>query len=92
VAIRSELAARGGIIGGDYQVYNVVISAHALLMIFYIVMPSLVGGYGNYLLPVQIGAVDIAFPRLNNISLWLLPPSLSLLLISSLIEQGPGTG
>lgn len=92
VAIRSELAARGGIIGGDYQVYNVVISAHALLIIFYIVIPSLVGGYGNYLLPVQIGAVDIAFPRLNNISLWLLPPSLTLLLISSLVEQGPGTG
>jgi cytochrome c oxidase subunit 1 len=92
VAIRSELAARGGIIGGDYQVYNVVISAHALLMIFYIVIPSLVGGYGNYLLPVQIGAVDMAFPRLNNISLWLLPPSLTLLLISSLVEQGPGTG
>lgn len=92
VAIRSELAARGGVIGGDYQVYNVVISAHALLIIFYIVIPSLVGGYGNYLLPVQIGAVDIAFPRLNNISLWLLPPSLALLLISSIVEQGPGTG
>ena len=38
VAIRSELAARGGVIGGDYQVYNVVISAHALLIIFYIVI------------------------------------------------------
>lgn len=92
VAIRAELASRGGIIGGDYQVYNVVISAHALLMIFYIVIPSLVGGYGNYLLPVQIGAVDIAFPRLNNISLWLLPPSLVLLLLSSALEQGAGTG
>ena len=69
VAIRAELASRGGLIGGDYQVYNVAISAHALLMIFYIVIPSLAGGYGNYLLPVQIGAVDIAFPRLNNISL-----------------------
>jgi len=69
VAIRSELAARGGVIGGDYQVYNVVISAHALLIIFYVGMPSLVGGYGNYLLPVQIGEVDMAFPRLNNISL-----------------------
>lgn len=69
VAIRAELASRGGIMAGDYQVYNVVISAHALLIIFYMVMPSLVGGYGNYLLPVQIGAVDIAFPRLNNISL-----------------------
>lgn len=69
MAIRSELAARGGIMAGDYQVYNVAISAHALLIIFYMVIPSLVGGYGNYILPVQIGAVDIAFPRLNNISL-----------------------
>jgi cytochrome c oxidase subunit 1 len=92
VAIRAELSARGGIIGGDYQVYNVAISAHALLMIFYIVIPSLVGGFGNYILPVQIGAVDMAFPRLNNISLWLLPPSLALLLISAIVEQGPGTG
>jgi len=92
VAIRAELASRGGMMAGDYQVYNVVISAHALLIIFYIVMPSLVGGYGNYMLPVQIGAVDIAFPRLNNISLWLLPPSLILLLLSSALEQGAGTG
>lgn len=46
----------------------------------------------NYLVPVQIGAVDMSFPRLNNISFWLLPPSLVLLLVSALVENGAGTG
>ena len=46
----------------------------------------------NYFLPVQIGAPDMAFPRLNNISFWLLPPALILLLVGSLVENGAGTG
>lgn len=61
-------------------------------MIFFVVMPGLVGGFGNWLVPVMIGRPDMAFPRMNNISFWVLPMGLLLLLLSALVEQGPGVG
>ena len=76
----------------DPAFYNSLFTMHATIMIFFVVMPFMVGGFGNFLIPLMIGAADMAFPVLNMLSFWTAVPAIVLILYSFFVEGGAAGG
>ena len=89
--MRFTAAAAGEVCTPNGHLWNVTITAHGILMMFFVVIPALFGGFGNYFMPLQIGAPDMAFPRMNNLSFWLFVAGTSLA-VASLFAPGGGKG
>nr|WP_225538652.1 cbb3-type cytochrome c oxidase subunit I [Wolbachia endosymbiont of Mansonella perstans] len=90
--IRFELSSPGGyLFFGSGQVYNSVLTMHGVLMIFFVVMPILIGGFGNWMLPIMLGSPEMAFPRLNALSFWFTFVALLIVYQSFFIGGGPGS-
>ncbi len=83
--------AEGGQISPEF--YTMLFTMHGTIMIFFVIIPVLAGAFGNYLIPLMIGADDMAFPRLNMLSYWFMWPAFICMILSFLTPgYGPSTG
>ncbi len=88
--IRTQLLhANGGFVSAD--TYNEVYSVHGSAMVWLVIIPLITGGFGNVIMPLQIGARDVAFPWLNMLSFWIFPVA-GLMLFSSFLMGAPVAG
>lgn len=86
--IRIELAYPGqGILNNNSEKYLTIASLHAIVMVFFVVIPVLFGAFGNFLLPTQLGIRDVAFPRLNSFMFWITPAGFVMLLHILLFDK-----
>src|SRR6478752_4429587 len=72
--------------------WNVLITAHGLIMVFFVVMPATMGGFANWFVPLMIGAPDMAFPRMNNVAFWLTVAGFTSLMTSVFMPGGTAHG
>ena len=70
------------------EFYNSLFTMHATIMIFFAIMPILIGAFGNFVVPIQIGARDMAFPTLNMLSFWTAVPGAVLIIWSFFVTGG----
>src|SRR5258708_10282563 len=75
----------------DPAFYNMLFSMHASIMIFFVIIPMLGGAFGNFLIPLMVGAKDMAFPKLNMMSYWVMWPGF-LLILASFFVPGYAAG
>jgi heme/copper-type cytochrome/quinol oxidase subunit 1 len=86
--IRIELAYPGQcILINNAEKYLTIISLHGIVMVFFVVIPTIFGAFGNFLLPTQLGIRDVAFPRLNSFMFWITPSGFILLLYIILFDK-----
>lgn len=71
------------------QTYNALFSLHGIIMIFLVIIPGIPAGFGNFFLPIQIGAEDVSFPILNNLSWWLYIVGGTMAVLSLFLSGGP---
>ncbi len=74
------------------QTYAELFTMHATVMIFFAIIPFLVGAFGNFVVPLQIGAADMAFPFMNGLSYWIMPPAGIIMFLGFFLDGGPAAG